>query len=159
MAGYTFCNFPKNIIRPSKKTNMFSVPARFLFGGRMDFIFIFTNSKLYFKNRKMSAEPSENKVLASQKFQFYRLSVQLTQSPVHTNDPFVFFPATLCNCSSTNDRVTFVFLHEDRIRQFFIVVATCSRGTDSSVMTSIVWPYATPSTHADVFNTKLGQVG
>ena len=104
----------------------------------MDFIFIFTNSKLYFKNRKMSAEPSENKVLASQKFQFYRLSVQLTQSPVHTNDPFVFFPATLCNCSSTNDRVTFVFLHEDRIRQFFIVVATCSRGTDSSVMTSIV---------------------
>ena len=125
-------------IRPSKKTNMFSVPARFLFGGRMDFIFIFTNSKLYFKNRKMSAEPSENKVLASQKFQFYRLSVQLTQSPVHTNDPFGFFPATLCNCSSTNDRVTFVFLHEDRIRKFFIVVATCSRGTDSSVMTSIV---------------------
>ena len=56
----------------------------------------------------MSAEPSENKVLASQKFQFYRLSVQLTQSPVHTNDPFGFFPATLCNCSSTNDRVTFV---------------------------------------------------
>ena len=88
---------------------MFSVPARFLFGGRMDFIFIFTNSKLYFKNRKMSAEPSENKVLASQKF-------QLTQSPVHTNDPFGFFPATLCNCSSTNDRVTFVFLHEDRIQ-------------------------------------------
>ena len=39
----------------------------------------------------MSAEPSENKVLASQKFQFYRLSVQLTQSPVHTNDPFGFF--------------------------------------------------------------------
>ena len=57
---------------------MFSVPARFLFGGRMDFIFIFTNSKLYFKNRKMSAEPSENKVLASQKFQFYRLSVQIS---------------------------------------------------------------------------------
>ena len=78
------------------------------------------------------------RVLRRQKFQFYRLSVQLTQSPVHTNDPFGFFPATLCNCSSTNDRVTFVFLHEDRIRQFFIVVATCSRGTDSSVMTSIV---------------------
>ena len=96
-------------IRPSKNKNMFSVPARFLFGGPHGF----SNSKLYFKNRKMSAEPSENKVLASQKFQFYRLSVQLTQSPVHTNDPFGFFPATLCNCSSTNDRVTFVFLHED----------------------------------------------
>ena len=87
----------------------------------------------------MSAEPSENKVLASQKFQFYRLSVQLTQSPVHIRTIHsVFFPATLCNCSSTNDRVTFVFLHEDRIRQFVIVVATCSRGTDSSAMTSIV---------------------
>ena len=78
----------------------------------------------------MSAEPSENKVLASQKFQFYLQSIRTIHS--------VFFPATLCNCSSTNDRVTFVFLHEDRIRQFFIVVATCSRGTDSSVMTSIV---------------------
>ena len=62
---------------------------------------------------------SENKLLATESF---ILSVQLTQSPV-TNDPFGFFPATLCNCSSTNDRVTFVFLHEDRIRKFVIVVA------------------------------------
>ena len=141
-----------------KQTCLASPPASFL--GAAWILFLFLPIQNYIlKTVKCQLSHRKIKYLQVRNSSFIDCRSSWPQSPVHTNDPFGFFPATLCNCSSTNDRVTFVFLHEDRIRQFFIVVATCSRGTDSSVMTSIVWPYATPSTHADVFNTKLGQVG